>query len=256
MSHPIQLMRTQPFPIQLLDLTLLQLTNVRWAWRGTLLLGVLAPLIFMGLAAGLAQSNTATLGYVLTGNVVLSLLFSTLGNVSNNFSYMRESGTLDYLATLPVQRVALIIATAIAFLLLSLPSTLISLVAGKLLLGLDLVVSPLVLMVLPLIGLTLAGLGALIGVISRSSQEAGSVSLVMQMVLVVFGPVFVPDQSLSPLIRTVSLLSPATYAASALRQTLLGVPDRIPLWVDVLALIALTLALLWLAGQRLDWRGK
>jgi ABC-2 type transport system permease protein len=52
----------------------------------------------------------------------------------------------------------------------------------------------------------------------------------------------------------IGLLSPATYAASALRQTVLGVPDSLPLALDVAALVAIMLVLLRLVGQRMDWR--
>ena len=54
----------------------------------------------------------------------------------------------------------------------------------------------------------------------------------------------------------ISLLSPATYAASALRQVVLNMPDRIPLVVDLLVLTGVTTGLLWVVNNRLDWRGR
>lgn len=56
------------------------------------------------------------------------------------------------------------------------------------------------------------------------------------------------------IVKTISLLSPATYAASALRQVVLNVPDRIPFVVDLIVLVAMTVGLLWLVTQKLDWR--
>jgi ABC-2 type transport system permease protein len=70
--------------------------------------------------------------------------------------------------------------------------------------------------------------------------------------LVGFGPVIIPLERLPRLIQTLSYLSPATYAASALRQTVLDMPDRIPLGVDLLVLAGLLIGSLWLVGQRMD----
>ena len=70
------------------------------------------------------------------------------------------------------------------------------------------------------------------------------------------GPVILPASRLPEVINVVSLLSPAIYAASALRQVVLAMPDRIPLEVDMGVLVAVMVGLLWLAGRRMDWRQR
>jgi ABC-2 type transport system permease protein len=82
----------QPFLIQLFDLTLIQLTNWRWSWRGTLTTSLIAPVLStLALGSFAANEGRTVLGYVVTGNVVLSLLFGTVNKVSGNFAYMRPS---------------------------------------------------------------------------------------------------------------------------------------------------------------------
>ncbi len=116
----------QPFAVQLLNLTLIQLANWRWSWRGMLITAVVAPVLTtLGLSAFVAHSDTETLAYILSGNLVMSLLFGTLNNVAGHFSYMRIVGRMDFFATLPIYRVTLIIATVFAFLVLALPSTIV-----------------------------------------------------------------------------------------------------------------------------------
>jgi ABC-2 type transport system permease protein len=245
----------QPFTVQLLDLTLIQLTNWRWSWRTTLLTSLITPILStLALGVFAAGSGPETLGHIITGNVVLSLLFGTVGNVSSNFAYMRVVGMLDYLATLPLYRVALILASVFAFLALSLLPAILTLMIGALILEVRLVLSPWVIVVIPLISMTLCGLGALIGVMCRSIESVGSISTLTTFGLVMLGPIVIPANRLPDLIQTISLLSPATYAASALRQVVLGIPDRIPLGVDLLVLSAIMVGLLWLVSQRLDWR--
>ena len=247
----------QPFLVQLFDLTLIQLTNWRWSWRSTLITSVVAPVIStVGLGLFAANSGREALGYVLTGNMVMSLLFGTVGHVSSNFAYMRVVGTLDYLATLPLHRIALILATVVAFLCLSIPPAIVTLALGAVVLGVPLALSPWLIVVLPLISVTLCGLGALIGILCRTPEEVGSVSTLTTFVLVALGPVIFPASRLPEVINVVSLLSPATYAASALRQVVLAMPDRIPLEVDMGVLVAVMVGLLWLAGRRMDWRQR
>ncbi len=246
--------RAQPLLTQLLDLTLIQLANWRWSWRGLMLTSLIAPLLSTAAFSVFVREGADVLAYILTGNMVMSLLFGTFDRVSTHFAYMRLVGRLDFFATLPIYRAALILATVSAFLVLSLPAVLLTLLMGALLLDLSLTLSPWIVVVLPLIGIALCGLGALIGVAVRSPEEVGNLSTLLTFVLVGFGPVIIPLDRLPPLIQTLSYLSPATYAASALRQTVLEMPDRIPLAVDMLVLAGLLIGSLWLVGQRMDWR--
>ncbi len=248
-------MNTNRLLVQLYDLILIQLTNWRWTWRSTLITSVVAPVIStLGLGVFASGSGAEALGYVLTGNMVFSLLFGTVGHVSSNFAYMREVGTLDYLASLPIHRVSLIVATVVAFLCLAIPPALVTLGLGVLILGVRVSFSPWVVLAVPLICMALSGLGALIGVLGRTPQEVSSVSTLTTFILVALGPVLLPADRLPQVVNTISLLSPATYAASALRQVVLAMPDRLPLGVDLLVLAALTAGLLWLAGRKMDWR--
>ncbi len=115
-------------------------------------------------------------------------------------------------------------------------------------------ISPWLFVVIPLITLSLCGLGGLIGIVGKNPEEVGSLSMLATFLLIGLGPVVIPADRLPTILNTIGLLSPATYAASALRQTVLGQPDRIPLTVDMLVLCAMMVGFLWLVGQRMDWR--
>jgi ABC-2 type transport system permease protein len=246
----------QPFLTQLFDLILLQLTNWRWSWRGAIITGTIGPVFAMISFGIFAQRDSSATAYILTGNMVLSLLLDGLGKVSSNIAFMKFNGTLDYFATLPVYRSALVLATVIAFFLLSLPAVLVTMIVGSLVLHVPLQLSPWALVVIPLICVSLSGLGAIIGVYARTPEETGSLSLIASLFLFSFGPVLLPLDRLPEIVGTLSLLSPATYAASALRQVVLNMPDRIPLAVDLLVLAGVTVGLLWIVNNRLDWRGR
>lgn len=247
----------QPFFAQLLDLTLIQLTNWRWSWREMIITGVIAPTIgITALSAVASDRSLQTLGYIMTGNLVFSIMFGTVNRVAGNFTYMRTGGMLDYFATLPLYRVGIVLASVMAFFLLSLPQTLITLLLGAAILNLPLMVSPLILVVLPLIAVSLSGLGALIGLLSRSSDEVTTYSQLATFGMLALGPVILPADRLPAVLQLVGLLSPASHAAGALRQTLLRTEEAVPLWGHLAALLVITVVLFWLVSARLDWRQR
>ena len=219
-----------------------------------LLTGTLAP-IFSILAMGVfaRDAGREALAYVLTGNMVVSLMFGNMGNVQSHFTFMRFQGALDYYATLPIRKPLLILAVVLSFLLLSAPSLIVTTLLGALVLHLPIRLHPLILVVIPACAIPLSGIGALIGVSVRNRHQAGALSLIVTMVMAGLGPVVVPPDRLPPLLLAVGRLSPATYAASALRQAVIG-PVTGRLALDLAVLVGSTILIYWIVGRLLDWR--
>jgi energy-coupling factor transporter ATP-binding protein EcfA2 len=67
------------------------------------------------------------------------------------------------------------------------------------------------------------------------------------------GPVLIPPDRLPDFMNTLGRFSPATYAASALQQALLG-PVTSRIWVDVVILGVLGGLIFWFVGKKMDWR--
>jgi ABC-2 type transport system permease protein len=185
----------------------------------------------------------------------MSLMFGNLGNVANRFVFMRMSGTLDYYATLPIQKVALMLAVVVAFFLLSLPSFLMAIAFGTWFLKLTLTFNIALLLVVPLCVLSLAGVGAFIGTTARTPDEGSSLALLVTMVLLFIGPVLIPPDRLPNILLTLGWLSPATYAASALRQSLINTASS-RLMIDLFALAMWAIFSFWFVGQRLSWQQR
>jgi ABC-2 type transport system permease protein len=77
----------------------------------------------------------------------------------------------------------------------------------------------------------------------------------MTMVMLFIGPVIIRESRLPDILLLVGRLSPATYAASALRQTLVE-PMTGQVVVDLAALVGFSLLTFWLVGLKLDWRQR
>jgi len=195
----------QPMYLQVLDLFLFQLTNFRWSWRRTIILGSIVPVLgIVVFSRFITEGDASLLAYVFVGNLVLSILFETIGKVSSRFAYMRVSGILSYLATLPIYRTAVILATVLAFFILSLPAFVATVILGRFILKIHLVLSPWIIVVVPLISVSLSGLGAFIGLTGRTPEEVGSMSTLITFFLYVLGPVLIPFDRLSPAMRVLS----------------------------------------------------
>lgn len=240
--------------VQFSDLFLMELSNWRWSWRGVVTTGMIAPMFSM-IAIGLfaRDGGAAATAYVLTGNVVLALMFTTMSRMASRFSFMRHVGTLAFYASLPIQRLILIVAVAAAFFLIALPAVLFTIAFGAYFLALPLHLHPLLLLILPLCTLSLAGVGALIGTALRTMDEVNSVSQVLTFMLLALGPVLIPPERLPAFMYWLGYASPATYAASALRQTLL-IPPTARLLVDIAVLIGFALVTFWFTSRKMDWR--
>ena len=249
-------MTSQSSWIQLLDLCLIELSNWRWTWRSTVTVSIILPLTGMtALAFYARESGEAALGAIFSGSLVMSLMFGNLRNIQSHIIFMRMEGTLEYFATLPIHKHGLLLSIIAAFFLLSLPSLLATLLLGSAIVGLSLAIHPLALLVIPLCVAPMSAIGALIGVYAREPQQGNSVSLLLTFAFAGLGPVIAPAERLPEALRQVGMFNPAAWAASALRQTLLGpVTDRLAL--DLLLLSAFAFVVLWLVSRKLDWRAR
>lgn len=91
------------------------------------------------------------------------------------------------------------------------------------------------------------------GLSARSPEEAGSISLLVTFAAVAIGPVVIPPDRLPSWMNLLGNFSPATYAASALRQTLLG-PVTEKMILDFCVLIVFSALTFWLVGRKMEWR--
>lgn len=243
-----------PVHLQFWDLLLIELSNWRWGWRNLALTGTVLPMFGILLLGSFARELGAyALSFILVGNLVMALLFEHMGKLISHFAYMKMAGSLDYFATLPIRKVVLILAASSAFFILFLPSMFVVLAGGAWILGLALHLHPLALLVVPLCALPLAGIGALMGVSFRTPEEASAVGRLLTILMLTIGPVLIPPDRLPGWLVGLGFLSPATYAASALRQVLLG-PLTSRLLLDSAVLAACILISFWLVDRKMDWR--
>lgn len=241
-----------------LDLYVMQLTNYRWTWRWQIIGGLIAPVSFMFMLKSLLATDASTpdLGaHILAGNLVMSAVFTTMGNTANRFAWLKETEGLDYYATLPIGRAVMVMTVILAFVTLTLPSMAATVLLGRLLFALPLTPHPLVLVVVALAALSLAAVGAGIGILSPDVETQGVVSNLALFVMLFLSPVLIPAERLPPLLQVSSRLLPTSYAVEALRRLLVGTVDETVL-LDLAVLTGFSILSLFVATRRLDWRRR
>jgi ABC-2 type transport system permease protein len=234
-------------------LTLMQLSNWRWSWRAMLVTGTASPLLATLMLGTVGRSGgRLALGHVFTGALVMGLLFENQNKVAGNFAFMKEAGTLTHFKAMPVRRYLVVMATVTAFFVLSIPAFLCNLAFGAWFLEVPLHVSPWLIVTVPACAASLAGIGAVIGVAARSPEEASSITLLLSLGMLCLGPVMIPRQQLPDPMQQISIFSPATYASSALRQTLLGSVSPSLLLRDIMILMMTAFLSLLICGRYLS----
>ena len=219
------------------SLFLVQVLEERGWWFGTLVFTSVFPLF---LVFGLGRIGSAqapqTLAYVITGSTVVSLTTSGVTMLAQTLGTIKERGDFLYYASLPIAKSSLLLALLASKLLFQLPGIVVALVGGSLLYHFPLAPDPFLLLILPLVALSLSGIGAALGILSPNDQATNVLSQLILFVVMFASPVFIAPDALPLPLRLFGLLLPPTYAADALRRAVVGQTDlRLALDLVVLA---------------------
>jgi len=228
--------------------------RIQWFWYVVLLsISPLSYLFFLWYySASMTSSDTAI--YVISGSIASSAVSAAMLSLGQTIASMRQTNVLEFYATLPVSRLAFVLALAGRGVLLAFPSALVVLLIGSAVLNIDIWGRLWAVAVVYLAGaFSLAGLGAMIGFYSRTPESASLATQVIQPLLVLFAPVYMPIQRLPDALQITSRIIPTTYVADAMRGAL-GGSSMNPLYLNLGVLILSGVASLSLALRRASWR--
>ncbi len=234
------------------DLLLIQLANWRWSWPATLINGLLVPLTVLFFLKAATGDNGASNEFLVSGNIIISLIFTTMYGTSARFSFMRTFGVLDYYATLPVSKILLVLAVNCGFLVLTLPSTLLTIVIAQLF-GLKFSLNIFFFLIVPLASFSLSAVGAFVGVAAPNFDTANTITAILQFVFMGCGPVLIPAERLPAFLNVIGYFLPSTYAADALRHSLSNTYD-LTFGLDLGFLILFDLLAMLFVARRMEWR--
>jgi ABC-2 type transport system permease protein len=235
-------------------LTQIQLLELRTWGPITVIFTTLFPMAMI-FGFGVIGGGVSSSGfiYVVTGAAVMSLVTIGIIATAQDLGEMQRNGDIQYYASLPISKAALLGAIVTVRVLIAVPGLAVTLILGSAHYDTpaDLNVGTLVL--LPLTVLALAGIGAGIGLLITDFRVVATVSQLSFVVAMFASPVLIPHDELPEVLQWFAYALPPTYAADGLRHALTSSLDgRFLLDVGVLA--ACAVVSLAAVGRWMRWR--
>jgi len=204
--------------------------NISW--------GILFPFAFV---LAFALRNPGSLRELAPGLLALTLLFGTSSMEAIVIVFERRIGSLA-----PVRLPALLAGKVLGGVTFGLTVTLIVLFIVLILFGADSANWLLLALALLLSAAAFSALGAFVSVAVKEVFEAQTLANFIRFPMMFLGGVFVPVESLSPVLQVIARTLPLTYAVEALRLALSG-GSLAGAALDLLALASFTVVLFALA---------
>ncbi|MBC3841968.1 ABC transporter permease [Streptacidiphilus sp. 4-A2] len=191
----------------------------------------LGIMVMMRGVVGTGPSDTGAARDVVAGSSVLVVAFVALNLLAQYFGRLKASGGLDHYATLPVPAASVVLGTAAAYASFTVPGALLTAAVGCALFQLSMLHLWILLLVVPLSGAALSGVGAACGLLAGRQEIAtllGQLGMSAALLLGVLPPGHMPEA-----VRWVRDLLPSTYGVDALARTFAGKPDWSAVTVDL-----------------------
>lgn len=167
--------------------------------------------------------DNASAQAVVAGSSVLVVAFVALNLLAQYFGRLRATGGLDHYATLPVPPAAVVLGAAGAYASFTLPGTLATAGFGAVLFHLPWARLWVLLVVVPLVGAALSGLGAACGLLAPRQEIATLLGQLGMSAALLLG--VLPAGHLPEVVRWLRELLPSTYGVEAFARTFAPHPD-------------------------------
>jgi len=195
-----------------------QLSRAKVAVVPLLLVGALQSLGILLLLRGVVDtSSVLTRQQVVSGATVLVAAFVCLNLFAQRIGSLRAEGGLAYYAAMDVRGSAVVLGAAGSYAVFVIPGAVVTALVGAELYDLPLGRLWVLVAVLPLAGVSLAGVGALLGLLAPK-PELATVAGQLGMSAVIFLNL-IPAHRLPGAIRAVRAVVPSTYGTEALAET-------------------------------------
>ncbi|MDY6764465.1 MAG: ABC transporter permease [Halobacteria archaeon] len=214
------------------------------------------PVIIVGIFGALVQTNPGEglfaqpQGYYIPGYLAVVVLLTPLSRVGSTVTRHRSSRRFEKLATTPLTRFEWLASHTLVNVILIGVASLILLGVLILITDADLILSPLLIVFIPL-GVTMfCGMGAILGRIAKSQDGVIAASNAVGIPMLLLADTFVSPAKLPKSFRPLVDLLPLTYFSRGIRSvTYTGQPAS----TDLLILLFLTIIFFVVGGYLVPW---
>jgi ABC-2 type transport system permease protein len=187
---------------------------------------VIQVLLGVGIVYGFAllvpNIDHASAVYFATGAPTLGLIILGLTMVPQEVSQAKLTGRYDYIATLPVARLAPLAADVTWWVLVQLPGTAITLLVASMRFDIHLRLGIAVIPGIALVALTGASVGYALASVLRP-EVAQQVTSFVSIGVLLFSPINFPASRLPDVLRAIHRVLPVEYMADVVRGSLTGI---------------------------------
>jgi len=193
---------------------------------GTVFIIPFTQMLFFAFVATLAGNPGVTVQFVVIGNAVATVTYSSIFSVCQTTDSEKNNGTIEHLLVSPTNRFALYLGRGVVPILISLATASMGIVYAVLIFGVPFAASALVPVAVSVVlaAVSLVGFGLLLGGVAlylRTSIILGNIFLFIGLLL---SGVNFPLSQLPPALQVVGDGLPLTWAVAAVRSSLAGAP--------------------------------
>ncbi len=195
---------------------------LRYKWLLPLTM-VVQGLFAFGIVAGypllFPEIDKRTILFLATGAPAISLIMMGLVAVPQVVAQGKSEGSLEYVRSLPVPRLAFLLADLSVWTAIVLPGVVCAVVIGSLRFGLELSVSPLVVPAFVLVALTASCAGYALATVAPP-MVSGLVSQVLVVFVLMFSPLSFPAERLPDWLHAIHAVLPIQAMGEVVRGSL------------------------------------
>lgn len=203
-------------------LLLIRWQALRYKWLLPLTM-VVQGLFAFGIVAGypllFPEIDKGTILFLATGAPAISLLMMGLVAVPQVVAQGKTEGSLEYVRSLPIPRLAFLLADLSVWTTMVLPGVVVAVVIAEFRFGLDLSVSPLVMPAFLLVALTASCVGYALATV-LPPMVASVVSQVLIVFVLMFSPLSFPATRLPDWLRAIHAVLPIQSMGEVVRGSL------------------------------------
>jgi ABC-2 type transport system permease protein len=170
------------------------------------------------------------------------------------FVQLRVTRVLKRFSATPVSRGAIIASQGVTRLILAVAQTVVLLLVGRLLFGVQIGDNPLAMAAFVLLGgIAFLCLGLAVSGLARTEESVPALVQAVSFPMMFLAGVFWPIENFPAAVQVISRVLPLTFLGDGLRQVMVGGAALYPLWVDYLVLAGWTAVLAVLAVRLFRW---
>jgi ABC-2 type transport system permease protein len=195
-------------------------------------------------------------GFVIIGGTMIAFWVNVLWNMSSQFYWEKETGTLEAYLVAPISRMAILLGMALGGIVNTTLRALVILVAGTMIFQVPLAVHEpftalfmfiLTILALYALGMLFASLFMLYG------REAWHTANLMQEPVYFLSGSYFPIRYLPDIVQLVASIIPLTFGLDGVRRVIIEGQGIADIWLNVVALVIFIIVLLPLAKYALNY---